>query len=277
MIGRFIEFLTSGGVTFIDIIDVLIVTTLIYALLNLVKGTRAVQIISGLTVFLAIFFLSDILELRTLNWLLRYFFASAGLILIIIFQPEIRSFFSNITRNPIFRFFSKQSNIMETIDDLIYAVNTMAEKRIGGIVVLERKVGLRNYIEAGIRVDANLSYDLLLTIFNPHSPMHDGAIIVRGDRIIAASCYLPLTVNPRLSRELGTRHRAAIGISEETDAIVIIVSEERGEISVAQHGSITKPLIAKNLQKILTLQDDPEENVEEVIKRYKRSFKKAGR
>jgi len=274
MIGRFLEFLTSGGLSLIDVIDVLIVAVVIYNILSLIKGTRAIQIASGFIVIFAIFLLSGELGLRTLNWLLRYLFASAGLIAIILFQPEIRNFLANLARNPLMKIFSKKDIENEMLDDLIYAVSTMAEKRIGGIIVLEKNVGLRNYIEAGVRVDALLSFDLLLTIFNPASPIHDGAVIVRGERVIAASCFLPLTLNPRLSRELGTRHRAAIGISEETDSIVIIISEERGEISIAHKGSITRPLNVKNLQKILTnLQQDIEDTAD-LMKRYKRQFSK---
>jgi diadenylate cyclase len=270
MIGNFIQFILSGGVRLIDILDVIIVAIIIYALIARLKGTRAVQIIGGIFVFFSIFILSDILELRTLNWLLRYFSTSAVLIAIILFAPEIRSFFVNITRNPVFNLFSRPREVEDTIEDLILAVDSMADKRMGGIILIEKKVGLRNYIEAGIRTDAYLSYDLLLTIFNPSSPLHDGAVIIREDRIVAAACFLPLTLNPRLSRELGTRHRAAIGISEETDAIVIIVSEERGEISIAYQGDITKPLTIKNLTKLIFSLLEDVENTEEIIKKFRR-------
>jgi diadenylate cyclase len=162
--------------------------------------------------------------------------------------------------------------MQETLDDLVFAMNAMAEKRIGGIILLEKYVGLRNYIEAGIRVDGLVSYDLLLSIFHPTSPLHDGAVIIRGDRILAAACFLPLTLNPRLSRELGSRHRAAIGVSEESDAIALIVSEERGEISIAHQGKITKAIPIKSLAKIITTLHEESEDADEVMKRYRRQF-----
>jgi diadenylate cyclase len=272
MLGKFFEFLSS--LTIIDYIDVLIVAILIYNLLTLFKGTRTVQIISGFIIILGIFLMSDICNLRTLNWLLRYFFIYAGLIIIVLFHPEIRHLLSTISRNPILRAFNKAPRLHETMDDLVFAMNAMSEKRIGGIILLEKNVGLRNYIEAGIRVDGIVSYDLLLSIFHPTSPLHDGAVIIRGDRILAAACFLPLTLNPKLSRELGSRHRAAIGVSEESDAIALIVSEERGEISLAYHGKITKSIPIKNLAKIIaTLQEETEE-AQELMKRYRRQFTK---
>ena len=272
MIGKFAEFLMS--LTVIDFIDIVIVAILIYNLLTLFKGTRTVQIISGFIIILCIFLMSDVCNLRTLNWLLRYFFIYAGLIIIVLFQPEIRHLLSTISRNPIFRIFNKPPRMQETLDDLVFAMNAMADKRIGGIIILEKNVGLRNYIEAGIRVDGIVSYDLLLSIFHPTSPLHDGAVIIRGERIIAAACFLPLTLNPRLSRELGSRHRAAIGVSEESDAIVLIVSEERGEITIAHHGKITKAIPIKSLAKIITALQDESEDYEEIMKRYKRPFTK---
>jgi diadenylate cyclase len=270
MFGRFFEFLIS--LTIIDFIDVIIVAILIYNLLSLFKGTRAVRIISGFVIILGIFLMSDLCNLRTLNWLLRYFFIYAGLIIIILFQPELRHLLSTISRNPFLKIFSKPPRMQETLDDLVFALNAMAEKRIGGIILLEKYVGLRNYIEAGIRVDGLVSYDLLLSIFHPTSPLHDGAVIIRGDRILAAACFLPLTLNPRLSRELGSRHRAAIGVSEESDAIALIVSEERGEISIAHLGKITKAIPIKSLAKIITTLHEESEDADEVMKRYRRQF-----
>jgi diadenylate cyclase len=272
MLGRFFEFLAS--LTIIDLIDVIIVAILIYNLLSLFKGTRTVQIISGFIIILGIFLMSDFCNLRTLNWLLRYFFIYAGLIIIILFQPELRHLLSTISRNPFLKIFSKPPRMQETLDDLVFALNAMAEKRIGGIIILEKYVGLRNYIEAGIRVDGLVSYDLLLSIFHPTSPLHDGAVIIRGDRILAAACFLPLTLNPRLSRELGSRHRAAIGVSEESDAIALVVSEERGEISIAHHGKVTKAIQVKTLAKIITTLQEESEDPEDVMKHYRRQFTK---
>lgn len=260
--------------TIIDFLDVLIVAILIYNLLTLFKGTRTVQIIIGFVIIIGIFLMSDLCNLRTLNWLLRYFFMYAGLIIIVLFQPEIRHLLSTMSRNPLIRVFNKAPRMHETMDDLVFAVNAMSEKRIGGIILLEKNVGLRNYIEAGIRVDGIVSYDLLLSIFHPTSPLHDGAVIIRGDRILAAACFLPLTLNPRLSRELGSRHRAAIGVSEESDAIALVVSEERGEISIAHQGKITKAIHIKSLAKIIaTLQEDDDE-ARELMKRHRRQFTK---
>jgi diadenylate cyclase len=162
--------------------------------------------------------------------------------IIVLFQADIRRALAHFGRGPFFRYFERSSSAEETIEELVVAVTTLASRRVGAIIVVERQIGLRNYIEGGIPLDAMVTYDLLASIFQPGSPLHDGAVIVQGDRIAAAACFLPLSVNPRVSRDLGTRHRAAIGITEENDAIAIVVSEETGTISLVIDGNLDRGL-----------------------------------
>src|SRR5262245_51124597 len=174
------------------------------------------------------FYVSQLAPLQTLNWLIRNALVYVAFAAIVIFQSDIRRALAHFGQAPFFRYFNRQEAANETIEELVVAATTLAAQRTGAIIAIEREIGLRNYIESGIPVDATLTYDLLVTIFQTSSPLHDGAIIVQDDRIAAAACFLPLSVNPRVSRELGTRHRAAIGLTEENDAVAIVVSEERG-------------------------------------------------
>ena len=200
--------------TWITVVDVFIVSALIYQILLLIRGTRAVQMALGLG-FLAIFFyLSRWLHLETVQWILTNILPYFVFGIIVLFAAEIRRALASIGKNPLIRKFS-QDPLRESYDEIVLAATTLSSQRIGGLIVIERDIGLKNYIESGVAVDAALSYDLLVTIFSPGAPLHDGAVIVRKDRITAAACFLPLTVNPRLSKELGTRHRAAIGVTEE--------------------------------------------------------------
>ena len=164
---------------------------------------------------------------------------------IVIFQSDIRRALAHFGQAPFFRYFNRQEAANETIEELVVAATMLSQQRIGAIIAIEREIGLRNYIESGIPLDATLTYDLIVTIFQPGSPLHDGAVIVQEDRIAAAACFLPLTVNPRVSRELGTRHRAAIGLTEENDAVAIVVSEERGQIALAINGRIDRGAVAR--------------------------------
>ncbi|MFQ5742642.1 MAG: diadenylate cyclase CdaA [Acidobacteriota bacterium] len=232
-----------------DFIDVLIVAYVFYRILLLIRRTRAVRMAVGM-IFLAVFFyIARRVGLTTVDWLLTNVFTYIVFAIIVLFQNEIRRALTTLGRTPFFRSLTRHHR--DPTDDIVTAATALAAKRRGAIVVFQREMGLNNYIEGGIRLDAAVSYDLLMSVFNPDSPLHDGAVIIREGRIAAASCFLPLTLNPRLSRELGSRHRAAIGISEETDAVAVVVSEETGTISVVVDGRITRKLDAATLTREL--------------------------
>jgi diadenylate cyclase len=229
-------------VTWWDVADIAVVSFVIYELLILIRGTRAVQMALGAAVVVGIFYLSGWSHLETVNFLVRNFAGYVVFAVIVLFQADIRRALAHLGRAPFFRYFAKAEAAEESIEELIVASGLLSAKRIGAIIVVERQVGLRNYIEGGIPLDAVLTYDLLASIFQPSSPLHDGAVIVQSDRVAAAACFLPLTVNPRLSKELGSRHRAAIGLTEENDAVAIVVSEETGIVSVVVDGKIERDL-----------------------------------
>ena len=231
-----------------DIADIAVVSILIYEFLMLIRGTRAVQMALGGTVILGLFYLSGWSHLETVNFLIRNLVGYVVFAVIVLFQADIRRALAHLGRAPFFRYFAKAESAEESIEELIVAIGLLAAKRIGAIIALERQIGLRNYIEGGIPLDAVLTYDLLVSIFQPSSPLHDGAVIVQTDRIAAAACFLPLTVNPKLSKELGSRHRAAIGLTEENDAVAIVVSEETGLVSVVVDGHIERGLDADALR-----------------------------
>jgi diadenylate cyclase len=231
-----------------DIADIVVVSILVYELLMLIRGTRAVQMALGGAVVLGLFYLSGWSHLETVNFLIRNFVGYLVFAIIVLFQADIRRALAHLGRAPFFRYFAKAESAEESIEELIVASGLLAAKRIGAIIAIERQVGLRNYIEGGIPLDAVLTYDLLVSIFQPSSPLHDGAVIVQKDRIAAAACFLPLTVNAKLSKELGSRHRAAIGLTEENDAVAIIVSEETGLVSVVVDGQIERGLDADALR-----------------------------
>jgi uncharacterized protein (TIGR00159 family) len=190
------------------------------------------------------------LNLQTLNWLLRTFLPFVVFGIIVVFQAEIRKVLAHLGKTPFFGAFSERRRD-EVIDEIVLATTTLAGQRTGGIIVVEREMGLRSYIETGIAMDALVTYDLLISIFNPGTPLHDGAVILQGNRVAAAACFLPLTVNPELSRALGSRHRAAIGVTEDTDALAVVVSEETGTISLVQDGAIRRGLDGPSLQQAL--------------------------
>jgi len=231
-----------------DILDIAIVSFLLYELLVLIRGTRAVQMALSGGFLLALYFLSQWLQLETVNWVIRNLAAYVVFAIIVLFQSDIRRALAHFGRAPFFRYFERAEQADETIEELVTAAGSLAARRIGAIVVLERQIGLRNYIEGGIPLDAMVTYDLLASIFQPSSPLHDGAVIIQGDRIAAAACFLPLSVSPRVSRDLGTRHRAALGLTEENDAIAIVVSEETGAISLAIAGDLDRDLSADALR-----------------------------
>lgn len=234
-----------------DIIDILIVTFVFYRLLLLIKGTRAFQMLMGIVILFMAFVVSRWLELYTVEWLIQSFWSYIVLALIILFQAEIRKALAQMGQNPLTQ---RPTPIEESknIEEIIRASVSLANKKIGTIIVIERNTELKDLIEMGIPLDSRITKELITSIFLPYSPIHDGAIIIKGDRIVAAGCFLPLTLSADISKSLGTRHRAAIGVTEETDAVAIVISEETGNISVSIGGNITGELDAVGLRRILT-------------------------
>lgn len=233
-----------------NIADVVIVFLVVYAVLKLVRGTRAAPMAAGIGAFALLYWLAARQDLVTLEFILRGGLLYIGVAIIVLFQAEIRQAlitFGNRFRMPFTRPYSGQFG-EGAYDEIVLAATTLASTKTGALIVIERNVGLKNVTDGGVKLDAELSYDLVISIFNPASPLHDGAVVVRRHRIAAASCFLPLTLNPRLSRDLGTRHRAAIGVTEDTDAVAVVVSEETGLISFVQGGQIKRGLDATRLR-----------------------------
>ncbi len=233
-----------------DAADILLVAIFIYNLLLLIRGTRGVQILVGILMLGGVYWAAGYIGLPTLKALLGNFIFILPIVVIILFQTEIRRALSSIARNPLLSF-NAPDQIDHTINEVVVAATTLASRRIGALIVIQRLEGLRNYVENGIELDARISYDLLMNIFSPDTPLHDGAAIVQGERIAAAACFLPLTLRHEVSKEFGTRHRAAIGITEETDALAVVASEETGMVSVALNGQLHTDLDAKSLRNTL--------------------------
>jgi len=232
-----------------DAIDILLIAFVIYRTIDLIRGTRAVQMLIGLAVLFVVFLSSQYFELYTVNWLLDNFLSSILLVIVVIFQDDIRRALTQVGTRP---FFGHEPGIQqEEIEEIVRAAVSLASKRVGALIVFQREVGLNQYVEVGTRLDARVSKELIMSIFLPTSPIHDGALIVHEGRIIAAGCFLPLTTNPHVSKTLGTRHRAAIGLTEETDAIVVVISEEEGAISMVREGRITRDVDAGTLRTTL--------------------------
>ncbi|MCX7919956.1 MAG: diadenylate cyclase CdaA [bacterium] len=245
-----------------DILDILLVTALFYGIIKFLRGTRSVQVIQGLIILviatLLISFIAQRLELTTIAWIINKFWTVWLVALIVIFAPDIRRTFAQLGQQRFFRRFFRPEE--QFIIEIVQAVSTLAKKKHGALIVFERDTGLQEYMESGVKLDSSIVSELILSIFTPYSPLHDGAVILQGNRIAAAGCLLPLTQETNLSRELGMRHRAAIGLTEETDALVIVVSEETGSISVARGGKLTRDLDPQSLRRLLrTLFGYPEE------------------
>jgi len=219
-----------------DILDILVVAFVIYQLISIIRGTRSVQMVLGLGILFAVYFVAKIFELSTLMWMMQTFLSSILLIVIIVFQQDIRRALTQVGKSP----FQKATDVADKdLDEIIRSVFYLSKRRIGALIVIERETGLQDYVESGFDLDARLTKELLISIFMPVSPLHDGGVIVHKNRIQSAGCILPLTQNPYINKKYGTRHRAAIGISEETDAVVLVVSEETQEVSVVRHGALT--------------------------------------
>ena len=231
------------------IIDILLVALVIYEFLALIKGTRAALMLVGVAVVGFAFYFSRLGELKTLNWLISTLLPYGVFALIVVFAPELRQALTRMGRK--ITLSRAQTSEADAYDDIVLAANLFSQNQTGALIVIEREIGLRTYIESGVPLDAHISYDLLATIFRPSAPLHDGAVIVQKDRVAAAACFLPLSMNPVLSTQLGTRHRAGIGVTEETDAISVIVSEETGSISLAVGGRIERDLSVVQLRERL--------------------------
>ncbi len=239
-----------------SVLDILLVAVLIYEFLVLIKGTRAMPVLFGVGSLALAYYLALRLELHTVIWVMSNLLPYAIFALIVVFQAEIRYALAKLGRK--FTFSRVSAAVAESYDDIVLAANLFSQNQTGALIIIERDIGLRTYIESGVPLDAQVSYDLLATIFRPSAPLHDGAVIIQKDRISAAACFLPLSMNPVLSTQLGTRHRAGIGITEETDAIAVIVSEETGQISLAVSGNIERDLTADQLR----------ERLSELLRRY---------
>jgi diadenylate cyclase len=236
-----------------DFVDIALVFVIVYVVLKLLRGTRAVPTVIGLVLLGVLYWVASTQELPTLEFVLRYAVVYVGFAIIVLFQSEIRQalmYFANRLRFPILKRQRGQFG-GSLYDEIVLAVTTLASEKTGALIVIERNIGLRNFIDAGVQLDARISYDLLVTIFNPSTPLHDGAIVIQNERMAAASVFLPLTKNPEVSRELGTRHRAAIGITEGTDAISIVVSEESGLITFVQGNNIIRNTDTATLRRLL--------------------------
>ncbi|OGL45954.1 MAG: TIGR00159 family protein [Candidatus Schekmanbacteria bacterium RBG_13_48_7] len=243
------QFADSIHLRWQDIVDIIIVSYLLYRAFLLIKGTLAVQMLIGLSILFFALKLSQFLQLRTLFWLLQNFWTIWVLALIVLFQPEIRRALVQISPRGFFQ--RKSLAESETIDEIAEAVDTFVKEHTGALLVFERETGLRTFTEIGVLVDAIVTRDLIRSIFNTRSPLHDGAVIIQKGRIAAATCFLPLSKNPEIDLALGTRHRAGIGITEDTDAASVIVSEETGGISFALRGRLTKNLDNNSLKRVL--------------------------
>jgi diadenylate cyclase len=250
LLERLAALFSASEFTWLDALDILIVAFIIYQLLQFIRGTHAVQMAIGGLVLVLLYWASLLLNLETVNWLLRTFLPFLVFGIIVIFQSEIRKVLAHLGKTPFFGAFSGRRK-EEVIDEVVLAATTLASSRTGALLVLEREMGLRSYIETGIALDALVTYDLLISIFNPRTPLHDGAVVIQGSRVAAAACFLPLTVNPELSRTLGSRHRAAIGVTEDTDAVAVVVSEETGIISLVAGGQIRRELDGRSLKQAL--------------------------
>jgi diadenylate cyclase len=228
-------------------LDITLLSVIIYRLLLLIRGTRAAQMFIGLITIIVLSIAADWLELGGLNWLISNLKTVWVVAFLILFQPELRRALAQVGQSRLFATLVSGTRYA-VLGELVKAVEEMSEERIGALIVLQRNAGLRSYVDTGTRLDAAVTSELLLTIFAPRTTLHDGAAIIRSDRVVAAGCILPLSQNPRLSQSIGTRHRAALGLAEETDAVVVVVSEETGGISIAASGKLVRRLDAGSLR-----------------------------
>ncbi len=219
-----------------DFVDILVVAFVIHQAITIIRGTRSVQMVVGIGVLTIVYFLASILDLATFKWIMQTFLSSILLIIIIVFQHDIRRALTSVGKSP----FHKQTEVADKeLEEIIRTLFYLAKRRIGALIVIERETNLGDFVGSGFELDARLTKELLISVFMPVSPLHDGAVIISAGRVQHAGCILPLTQNPYINKRYGTRHRAAIGLTEETDAVVLVVSEETQEISVVRHGALT--------------------------------------
>ena len=240
------------NVRILDVIDILIVAAVLYKLFTLIRETRAEQLTKGIVVLLVLTKVTEWLRLYTINWILSNAMTVGTLALLIVFQPELRG-----------------ESHEKVAEEIVEAAASLSRQKIGALIVIERQTGLNEVVDTGTKLDALVSSDVLINIFIPNTPLHDGAVIIKDDRIKAAACFLPLTENMNISKELGTRHRAALGISERSDSLSIIVSEETGTISLAENGTISRYLDTKTLRQILLDMYKPKNNNQSFISKWR--------
>ena len=222
-----------------DLLDIAVVTFIIYEFLKLIRRTQAIQVVFGGALVVGLYYVSEIASLRTVNWIIGDMFGYVVIAAIVLFQADIRRGLARLGQAPFVRYLSRRDTTGETLAEVAMAAGLLASRQVGAIIAIERDIGLRNYVESGIPLDSRVTYDLLISVFMTDSPLHDGAVIIQEDRIAAASCFLPLTVQPQRTG-LGTRHRAAIGLTEESDAVAVVVSEESGAVSLAVDGVLER-------------------------------------
>jgi diadenylate cyclase len=234
----------------LDILDISLVSLILYRLLLIIKGTKAAQMLIGLGILLLASLASRYLQLFTVDWIVQSFLAQIVIAIIILFQPEIRRALAHMGEAQFLTFTKAEE--LKSLEEIVRAAVSLANRRIGGLIVIERDTSLKDFVEVGTLLDAKVSKELLLSIFHPTSPIHDGAVIIKGNRIAAAGCFLPITLSSEVSKALGTRHRAGIGLTEETDAVALIVSEETGWISMSLDGKLETKLDMGTLRDIMT-------------------------
>jgi len=234
-----------------DMVDVILMSIIVYRLLLIIKGTKAAHMLIGLGLLLMASLLSRYFELYTVDWMIQSFWAQIVIAIIILFQPEIRRALAQMGEAHIFKNLTSAEEL-KSLDEIVRATVALANKKIGALIAIERDTSLKDFVEMGTPLDAKVTKEILLSIFHPTSPIHDGAVVIKGNRIVAAGCFLPITMGPEISKSLGTRHRAGLGLSEETDAVIVVVSEETGMVSMAIHGKFETHLDMGTLRDILT-------------------------
>ena len=234
-----------------DMVDVILMSIIVYRLLLIIKGTKAAHMLIGLGLLLMASLLSRYFELYTVDWMIQSFWAQIVIAIIILFQPEIRRALAQMGEAQIFKNLTSAEEL-KSLDEIVRATVALANKKIGALIAIERDTSLKDFVEMGTPLDAKVTKEILLSIFHPTSPIHDGAVVIKGNRIVAAGCFLPITMGPDISKSLGTRHRAGLGLSEETDAVIVVVSEETGMVSMAIHGKLDTHLDMGTLRDILT-------------------------
>ncbi len=251
-----------------DVLDILVVAFVINQLISIIRGTRSAQMLLGLIVLSFVYFMANILDLAALMWLLKTFLSSIFLIIIIVFQQDIRRALTQVGQSP----FHKSTRIVERdLEEIINAIYYLSKRKIGALIILEREMGLQELVESGTELDAHLSKEILISIFMPVSPLHDGGVIISKGKVQTAGCILPLTQNPYISKKYGTRHRAALGLSEETDSVILVVSEETQEVSMVQHGTLRtvkdENALRKSLRSVFMVKESSSINWRNIFQR----------